>query len=118
MTQVVDILKPISAPNHQVVRVVDPCIGNKAVLSRYSLDPGLHGGPGRAALGHEAGVVHDDALEAHALNAHVVRQVVELVQPALALGVAQQVLGAEHDQRLAELTVDLYERREGQQGGA
>eukprot|EP00955_Chlamydomonas_euryale_P006514 68917-Chlamydomonas_euryale.AAC.1 len=36
--------------------------------------------PRRSRLWHEARVVHDEALEAHALDAHVVSLVVKLVQ--------------------------------------
>lgn len=41
----------------------------------------------------------------------VIWLIIELVQRALALGVAEQVLGTENNERLAELPVDLYQRQ-------
>mmetsp|Transcript_19039 Transcript_19039/g.41041 ORF Transcript_19039/g.41041 Transcript_19039/m.41041 type:complete len:611 (-) Transcript_19039:1833-3665(-) len=59
------------------------------------------------ALGQQARVVHDDALEAHTHDAGVIGLVVKLPQGGLGLGMAQQVLGGEDDKGLAELAVDL-----------
>ena len=61
----------------------------------------------RPVLGQDARVIHDEALEAHANDPGVVRLVVELIKPALALGVAEQVLWREDNEGLAELAVNL-----------
>ncbi len=51
--------------------------------------------------------VHDHALEADALDALVVRDVIKFPKRALGSRMPQQILGGEDQQRLAELAVDL-----------
>lgn len=53
------------------------------------------------------GGVHDQALEAHPLDALVIGDVIKLPQMALGCRVPQQILRREDKQRLAELPVDL-----------
>mmetsp|Transcript_25724 Transcript_25724/g.76130 ORF Transcript_25724/g.76130 Transcript_25724/m.76130 type:complete len:398 (+) Transcript_25724:558-1751(+) len=88
-----------------------------AGAEEHALDVGLGLGARRSRLWHEARVVHDEALEAHALDAHVVSLVVKLVQAGARLGVAQQVLRAHHDERLPEGAVDLPAQHVEQVGG-
>lgn len=42
----------------------------------------------------------------------VIWHVIKFIEWALALGVAEQVLGAEHNQGLAELAVDLSQQQQ------